>query len=102
LSAGTNEKEKTPAGAGVFACYLRWRILARIRRFFRPTFRRPVPRRDAISELLGTDAVGPDARNGKAHILKGCRADGKGNGRSCGPARSVHGLRGVLVCVEAG
>jgi hypothetical protein len=24
---------------------LRWRILARMRRFFRPTFRRPLPRR---------------------------------------------------------
>jgi hypothetical protein len=27
--------------------YLRWRIFARIRRFFRPTFRRPLPRRRA-------------------------------------------------------
>src|SRR5262249_17216220 len=32
--------------------YLRWRILARIRRFFRPTFRRPLPRRRATMKLL--------------------------------------------------
>ncbi len=32
--------------------YLRWRIFARIRRFFRPTFRRPVPRRPPIKHLL--------------------------------------------------
>ena len=32
--------------------YLRWRILARMRRFLRPTLRRPFPRRVAMRELL--------------------------------------------------
>jgi len=30
--------------------YFRWRMRARMRRFLRPTFRRPVPRRAPISE----------------------------------------------------
>jgi hypothetical protein len=32
--------------------YLRWRIFDRIRRFFRPTFRRPVPRRLAMARSV--------------------------------------------------
>ncbi|HEV3258942.1 MAG TPA: hypothetical protein VG013_18875, partial [Gemmataceae bacterium] len=36
---------RLPAVAGREAAYLRWRILARMRRFLRPTLRRPEPRR---------------------------------------------------------
>ena len=43
--------EKCPGWKGN-ASYLRWRILARMRRFFRPTLRRPLPRRAPICFLL--------------------------------------------------
>ena len=40
------------AGSVPRSRYFRWRIFARMRRFFRPTFRRPFPPRVAMRRLL--------------------------------------------------
>lgn len=42
--------------------YLRCRIFARIRRFFRPTFRRPLPRRAPILVTFFRDGSGTEFR----------------------------------------